>query len=66
MLGYDPFISYEIKERKFLFNSLIRFLDDSTLKALFKRLIVIEIVKTLGQVDRSKHMLFVYGTCLRR
>lgn len=52
MLGYDPFVSYEIKERKFLFNSLIRFLDDSTLEDPFKRLVVIEIVKTLGQVER--------------
>lgn len=52
MLGYDPFTSYNTIERKFLFNSLVRFLDDATLEDPFKRLIVIEIVKTLGQIEK--------------
>lgn len=52
LLGYDPFFDNDNKEKKFLYNTLIGFLDDATLKDSFKLPIVIELVKSLGQVER--------------
>jgi hypothetical protein len=52
MLGYDPFFDNNENEQKFLYNTLIGFLDDATLADAFKLPIVIEIVKSLGQVEK--------------
>lgn len=52
LLGYDPFFDYDKKEQKFLYNTLLPFLDDATLEDAFKLPIVIELVKSLGQVER--------------
>lgn len=51
-LGYDPFFNNEKSEQKFLYNTLLPFLDDATLEDAFKLPIVIELVKSLGQVER--------------
>lgn len=52
LLGYDPFFDNDDKEKKFLYNTLIGFLDDATLKDSFKLPIVIELVKSFGQVEK--------------
>jgi hypothetical protein len=52
MLGYDPFFDNDENEQKFLYNTLINFLDDATLTDAFKLPLVIEIVKSLGQVEK--------------
>ena len=52
MLGYDPFFDNDESEQKFLYNTLINFLDDATLSDAFKLPLVIEIVKSLGQVEK--------------
>lgn len=52
MLGYDPFESENPKDRKYLFNRLVDFLDDSTLEDSFKLLSVIELVKSYNQIDK--------------
>ena len=52
MLGYDPFFDNTISEQKFLYNTLLPFLDDATLEDAFKLPIVIELVKSLGQVEK--------------
>ena len=51
-LGYDPFFDNEKSEQKFLYNTLLPFLDDATLEDAFKLPIVIELVKSLGQVEK--------------
>ena len=52
LLGYDPFFDNDKKEQKFLYNTLLPFLDDATLEDAFKLPIVIELVKSLGQVEK--------------
>lgn len=52
MLGYDPFFENDESDQKYLYNTLIRFLDDATLTDAFKLPIVIEMVKSFGQVER--------------
>jgi hypothetical protein len=51
-LGYDPFFDNTKSEQKFLYNTLLPFLDDATLEDAFKLPIVIELVKSLGQVEK--------------
>lgn len=51
MLGYDPFV-YESDSSKIqLYNKLVDYLDESTLEDSFKLPMVIQIVKTLNQID---------------
>lgn len=52
LLGYDPFFDNTKSEQKFLYNTLIGFLDDATLEDSFKLPIVIELVKSLGQIEK--------------
>ena len=52
MLGYDPFFDNTKSDQKFLYNTLLPFLDDATLEDAFKLPIVIEVVKTFGQVEQ--------------
>ena len=52
ILGYDPFIDYPEQDKTFLYNTLLPFLDDATLEDSFKLPIVIEIVKSLNQIER--------------
>ena len=52
LLGYDPFIDYSEQDKQFLYNTLLPFLDDATLDDSFKLPIVIEIVKSLNQIER--------------
>lgn len=51
-LGYDPFFDNTKSEQKFLYTTLLPFLDDATLEDAFKLPIVIELVKSLGQVEK--------------
>ena len=51
-LGYDPFFDNTKSEQKFLYNTLLPFLDEATLEDAFKLPIVIELVKSLGQVEK--------------
>ena len=48
-LGYDPFEDYSEQDKRFLYNTLLPFLDDATLEDSFKLPIVIEIVKSLNE-----------------
>jgi hypothetical protein len=52
ILGYDPFESENIADKKYLYNRLIDFLDESTLEDSFKLPAVIEIVKSFNQIDK--------------
>lgn len=52
LLGYDPFFDNSKSEQKYLYNILLPFLDDATLEDAFKLPIVIELVKSLGQVEK--------------
>lgn len=56
-LGYDPFESENQKDRKYLFNRLVDFLDDSTLNDNLLLLSVIEIVKGFNQIDKINEMI---------
>lgn len=51
LLGYDPF-EYEEDGKKYLYNTLAEFLDESTLEDSFKLPIVIRIVKGFGMADK--------------
>lgn len=62
LLGYDPFFDNDENDQKYLYNTLIRFLDDATLEDAFKLPIVIEIVKSLGQVERLNKTFAVMMT----
>ncbi len=57
LLGYDPFENEHTDDRKFLFNKLVDFLDSDTLLDNFKLPIVIEIVKSFGQIEKINQAL---------
>lgn len=52
MLGYDPFESESKADKRYLYNRLVDFLDESTLEDSFKLPAVIEIVKSFNQIDK--------------
>jgi hypothetical protein len=52
MLGYDPFEYENPEDKKYLYNRLVDFLDESTLEDGFKLQAVLEIVKGFNQVDK--------------
>jgi hypothetical protein len=52
LLQYDPFESENDEDKKFLYNKLIDYLDESTLEDSFKIPVVIEIVKSFNQIDK--------------
>jgi hypothetical protein len=59
MLGYDPFINESNNDKKFLYNRLIDYLDESTLEDNFKLNTVIEIVKTFAQIEKINNAIAV-------
>lgn len=52
MLGYDPFEFESTEDKKYLYNRLVDFLDESALEDGFKLQAVIEIVKGFNQIDK--------------
>lgn len=60
LLGYDPFINEPEDDKYKLYNSLIDYLDESTLEDSFKIPTVIQIVKTFNQVDKIDNALTEY------
>ena len=62
MLGYDPFDTENIKDRKYLFNRLVDMLDDSTLEDNLLLMSIIEIVKGFNQVDKINEGISLYTT----
>jgi hypothetical protein len=59
ILGYDPFENENLMDKKYLYNRLIDFLDESTLEDSFKLPAVIEIVKSFNQIDKINSALAV-------
>lgn len=57
MVGYDPFENENPLDQKYLYNTLVDFLDESTLEDSFKLPIVIEIVKSFNQIDKINQAL---------
>lgn len=57
ILGYDPFESENDLDKKHLYNTLVDFLDESTLEDPFKLAAVIEIVKSFGQIDKINRVI---------
>ena len=57
MVGYDPFENDNPMDKKYLYNTLVDFLDESTLEDSFKLPIVIEIVKSFNQIDKLNQAL---------
>lgn len=62
ILGYDPFESEQEADKKYLYNKLVDFLDESTLEDSFKLPAVIEIVKTFNQIDKINSALSIITT----
>lgn len=52
LLGYDPFEDSSEDERRYLFNTLVGFLDDVTLETPLRKSQVIHLVATLGQINK--------------
>lgn len=59
MVGYDPFENENSSDKKYLYNSLVDFLDESTLEDSFKLPVVIEIVKSFNQLDKINQALSI-------
>lgn len=57
MVGYDPFENENPMDKKYLYNTLVDFLDESTLEDSFKLPTVIEIVKSFNQIDKINQAL---------
>lgn len=57
MVGYDPFENENPLDKKYLYNTLVDFLDESTLEDSFKLPAVIEIVKSFNQIDKINRSL---------
>lgn len=51
ILGFDPFVDESPKDRKFLFNRLVDYLDDSVLEDNVKLSSVISVVKGFNQIE---------------
>jgi hypothetical protein len=52
MLGYDPFETENLEDRKYLFNRLIDYLTEDTIEDSFKLSSSIELVKMFNQIDK--------------
>ncbi len=59
MVGYDPFENENPADKKGLYNTLVDFLDESTLEDSFKLPTVIEIVKSFNQIDKINQALAI-------
>lgn len=59
MVGYDPFENENPADKKYLYNTLVDFLDESTLEDSFKLPTVIEIVKSFNQIDKINQALAI-------
>lgn len=62
MVGYDPFENENPMDKKGLYNTLVDFLDESTLEDSFKLPTVIEIVKSFNQIDKINQALAIMTT----
>ena len=58
-VGYDPFENENFADKKYLYNTLVDFLDESTLEDSFKLPTVIEIVKSFNQIDKINQALAI-------
>lgn len=59
LLGYDPFEKENPNDKRYLYNTLIDYLDEATLEDSFKLPTVIEIVKSFNQVEKINQALTV-------
>ena len=57
ILGFDPFESEPERDKKYLYNKLIDFLDDSTQQDNFKIPVVIEITKGFSHVEKLNELI---------
>jgi hypothetical protein len=57
MVGYDPFENDNPLDKKYLYNTLIDYLDQETVDDSFKLPICIEIVKSFNQIDKINQAL---------
>jgi hypothetical protein len=62
MVGYDCFENENPLDKKFLYNTLVDMLDESTLEDSFKLPIVIEIAKSFNQIDKINQALAIMTT----
>lgn len=57
-LGYDPFETENIKDKKYLYNRLVDYLDnDEILEDNFLLMSIIEIVRSFNQVDKINEII---------
>ena len=59
IVGYDPFENENPVDKKYLYNTLIDYLDQETVDDSFKLPIVIEIVKSFNQIDKLNQALTI-------
>lgn len=52
LLGYDPFIDYDVSDKVFLYNDLIAYLDEETVEDAFKCSVVLQIVNNNNQIRK--------------
>ena len=57
LVGYDPFENENPLDKKYLYNTLVDFLDQDTVDDSFKLPICIEIVKSFNQIDKINQAL---------
>jgi len=57
MLGYNPFENENPLDNRYLFNTLVDFLDEATLEDSLKSIVVVEIVKSFNQIDKINQAL---------
>jgi hypothetical protein len=57
MVGYDPFENENPPDKRYLYNTLVDYLDESTLEDSFKLATCIEIVKSFNQIDKINQAL---------
>lgn len=50
LLGYDPFVGYEISDQKYLYNELIPYLDEDTVEDPYKISVIVQIVNNNNQI----------------
>ena len=60
LLGYDPFELENPKDKAKLYNTLVDYLDESTLADSFKIPVCIQIVATFNQIDKINQAISIY------
>lgn len=57
VIGYDPWVNYPLKDRKYLFRELVKYFDDDVAEDAYKLTVIIQIVESNNQIRKYNEQL---------